>query len=137
VHRIARQIAFVGLCALLSGCANAGRRPSAAATQPSHDQGAALAGYWLPARPAAALVFASPMTEDAPPLDLSRDDRQPSAFVGYPEGVVEFFSVHWMDRQAGGSGGGWGGSSGSGWGSGYGDRYERCAVSAKVGVLNR
>ena len=124
---------------LLSGCAHGARRPQAAATQPGTENAATLAAHHEYARrpPAAALVFAAPVTADGPQLDLSRDDRQPSAFVGYPEGVVEFFAVHWMDRQAGGSSGGSSSWSGSGWGSGYGDRYERCAVSTKVGILNR
>ena len=126
---------------LLAGCAHSRRQPCADLEHAQADPGdaASLATYRQRVeRPAAAaLVFAAPVAANAPPLDLSRDERQRSAFVGYPEGVVELFAVHWMDRQAGGSSGGSSSWSGSGWGSGYGDRYERCAVSTKVGILNR
>ena len=96
-----------------------------------------LAVYREPAtRPASALVFSPPLVQDAPVLELSRDERRPSAFVGYPEGVTEFFYLRWDDRQAGGDHwGSWGSHGGSGWGAG--DRYERRAISEKVGVLNR
>jgi hypothetical protein len=125
---------------LLTGCAHARREPRKDLTQARNGGGSAsLAVYRQRAeRPAAAaLVFAPPIAATGPQPDLSRDDRQPSAFVGYPEGVVEFFSVRWDDRQVGGDwGGGFGFRSGSG-GSGFGDRYERRAVSEKVGALYR
>ena len=79
------------------------------------------------ARPAAAaLVFEPPVVRDVPPPMLARDGRGPEAFVGYPEGVAEYFYVRWDDRQ-------------SNWGRGRhgGDRYERRAISEKVGVLYR
>ena len=79
------------------------------------------------ARPAAAaLVFEPPAGRGVPPAVLARDDRQPEAFVGYAEGVTEYFYVRWDDRQ-------------SNRGRGYygGDRYERRAISEKVGVLYR
>ena len=79
------------------------------------------------ARPAAAaLVFEPPVARDVPPPMLERDGRQPEAFVGYAEGVTESFYLRWDDRQ-------------SNWGRGRhgGDRYERRAISEKVGVLYR
>ena len=117
----------------LLGCA-------APAAQPPADHGAdgaKLAVYHERAsRPAAALVFSPPLLQDTPPLELARDERQPSAFMGYPEGVTEFFYLRWDDRQIGGEGSGSGfHNSGSGFGSG--DRYERRAISEKVGVLYR
>ena len=124
------MIVAVSLCALLVGCA-----------QPAHKAGgdgeATLAVYREPAsRPAAAaLAFSPPLIQDEPALELSRDLRQPSAFVGYPEGVAEFFYVRWDDRQEGG--GAWGSGSGGSSGSGFHDRYERRAISEKVGVLYR
>jgi hypothetical protein len=124
------------------GCASSKGR-QAPATRRVAVQAAApatLAAYHEPAsprRPAAALVFAPPVAYDAPELDLSRDDRRPSAFMGYPEGVTEFFYVRWDDRQAGGDSGGCWGSSSVWGGGGSHDRYERRAISEKVGVLNR
>ena len=124
---------------LLGGCAHASRpsRRADAGDDVGVDATAAQAVYRERAsRPAAsALVFSPPVSQDLPALGLSRDERQPSAFVGYPEGVAEFFYVRWDDRQVGG-GGSFGNHSGSG-GSGYRDRYERRAVSEKVGVLYR
>lgn len=79
---------------------------------------------------AAALVFQPAIAEDMPQLDLSRDGREPEAFVGYAEGVAEHFYVRWDDRQSNYGHGRRGGS-------GAFDRYERRAISEKVGVLYR
>jgi hypothetical protein len=129
----------LGLCALLSGCAHARREPPKNPAEPDAGESGQLAVYHEHAtRPAAAaLVFAAPVTANSSAPDLSRDDRQRSAFVGYPEGVMEFFYVRWDDRQLGGWGSGSGSSSGGGSGSNSGDRYERRAISEKVGVLFR
>ena len=82
------------------------------------------------ARPAAAaLVFEPALVREGPPVELSRDGRQPEAFVGYAEGVAEYFYVRWDDRQ-----GNWG--TGRHGGGGF-DRFERRAVSEKVGALYR
>ena len=88
-------------------------------------------------KPAAALVFSPPLIQDAPPLELARDDRQPSAFMGYPEAVTEFFYLRWDDSQVGGAGTWGSGFNSGGSGFGWGDRYERRAISEKVGVLYR
>ncbi|HZN64197.1 MAG TPA: hypothetical protein VFB66_02775 [Tepidisphaeraceae bacterium] len=77
------------------------------------------------ARPAsAALVFTPPVALDAPPVELARDVRQPTAFVGYPEMVSEHFYLRWDDRQTND-------------GFHERDRYERRAISEKTGVLYR
>ena len=81
------------------------------------------------ARPAAAaLVFEPAMAADSPRPDLAREGRQPEAFVGYAEGVTEYFYVRWDDSQ-------------SNWGAGHHggnyDRFERRAVSEKMGALYR
>ena len=125
------MIVVAGVGALLAGCAQP-------AHQSRHDSGgeATLAVYRERARrPAAALAFSPPLIQDEPALELSRDLRQLSAFVGYAEGVAEFFYVRWDDRQAGGDG--WGTGSWGSSGSGFRDRYERRAISEKVGVLYR
>jgi hypothetical protein len=80
------------------------------------------------ARPAAAaLVFDPPMAGGLAPGALAREGRDPQAFVGYAEGVAEYFYLRWDDRQ---------GNWGSGRHGGF-DRFERRAVSEKVGVLYR
>lgn len=116
---------------MVSGCA----QPHRGVRRSGQQHGATFAVYREAAtRPAAALVFSPPLLQDAPPLELARDIRQPSAFVGYPESVAEFFYVRWDDRQTGGDGSGFGFRGG---GSGSRDRYERRAISEKVGVLYR
>ena len=127
----AQIILVAGVGVLLAGCAQPLSRQHR-----GDDRNAALAVYRERAgRPAAALAFSPPLLQEVPPLELSRDDRQPSAFVGYPEGVAEFFYVRWDDRQTGGDGSGFGFRGG--FGSGSRDRYERRAISEKVGVLYR
>ena len=82
------------------------------------------------ARPAAAaLVFEPPASGGLPAEALARDDRQPQAFVGYAEDVAEYFYLRWDDRQSN-----WGNGRHGGGGD---DRYERRAVSERVGVLYR
>jgi hypothetical protein len=129
----ARLVVIGSLGLWLFGCA----APAARSHDTSDPHPAQLAVYRERAsRPAAALVFSPPLLQDTAPLELSRDDRQPAAFMGYPESVAEFFYVRWDDRQAGGNGSSGFGFRGGG-GSGWGDRYERRAISEKVGVLYR
>jgi hypothetical protein len=85
--------------------------------------------------PAAALVFTPPVVRQEQPLDLSREGRATEAFVGYEQGIVEYHYVRTDDRQR--SGDGWGRSWGGGPFGGYGDRYERRAVTERVGVRHR
>jgi hypothetical protein len=99
------------------------------ASQPRHRQAAAsVEDEYGPARPASALVFDPPVAVDGPPLDLARDGRAQEAFVGYAEGVTEYFYLRWEDRQA---------AYGSGHHGGRDDYYERRAVSEKMGALYR
>ena len=88
---------------------------------------------------ATALVFRPPIAEYAPPIDLDRESRQPTAFVGYEDGITESYLIQTEDRQVFGGGiygVGGSGSSGSAYGGGYG-RYERRAYIEKTGVLHR
>jgi hypothetical protein len=111
------------VAAALQGCA---RGPSVRDTSDARRE----ANPFADARPAAAaLVFEPAMAGTYPPPDLARDGRQPEAFVGYAEGVTEYFYVRWDDRQ-----GNWG--TGRHGGGNY-DRFERRAVSEKVGALYR
>ena len=109
--------ALLLLAAFTQGCSHHPRRHAARDADPLSQ-----------ARPAAAaLVFEPSVTTDLPPDALARDDREPHAFVGYPEGVTEYFYLRWDDRQSNRGHGRHGGD----------DRYERRAVSEKVGVLYR
>jgi hypothetical protein len=74
------------------------------------------------AEPAAALVFAPPVVAPGGDLDLSRDPREPSAFLGYEDLIKEYIYVRTDDRWTG---------------DGKGDRYERDAISEKIGTLTR
>jgi hypothetical protein len=70
---------------------------------------------------AGSLVFDPPVTVGQPPLELSRDDRTPAAFVGYESQTATYFYLRIDDRST----------------SDFSDRYERRAVSEKVGVTYR
>jgi hypothetical protein len=109
-------IIFFGL--FMMGCASQAPKPPRAAHQPLP----VLAVYRE--APSAALVFDPPVISDQPPLDLSRDDRTPGAFVGYEETIATFYYVRTDDRQFDGSGLNQ-------------DRFERRAISTKVGVSYR
>jgi hypothetical protein len=90
--------------------------------------------------PAAALVFDPPMIQDDPPLQLSRADRAPSAFLGYDGPIVESYYIRFDDRQVGyGTSGRFSGSgSGGRFGaSGNFDMYERRAITERTGVRYR
>lgn len=137
-----RRLVILGCALPLVGCAASvpsTRIPAdrASATEPATTVTAAAFDD-RDAAPASALVFAPRVTSDAP-LELSRADRQPSAFVGYEGPVVEYYQVETFDRQSGGGGGQgpfWGCGAYGGFGS-YGDRYERRVYINKTGVLYR
>jgi hypothetical protein len=84
---------------------------------------------------ASALVFDPPVAQDEPRLELTRADRQPGVVVGYEELTAEYFSIRMDDRQISNASG-FRGSAG-GFGSGIYDRYERRAVTERVGVRYR
>jgi hypothetical protein len=104
---------------LAAGCATPSRRRAVVAQDVGLDA----------AKPAAAaLVFDAPVAYDGPPLELARDGRAPEAFVGYAEGVTEYFYLRWDDRQT---------NFGHGRHGGNFDYFERRAISEKVGALYR
>jgi hypothetical protein len=74
------------------------------------------------AEPAAALVFAPPVVAPGGDLDLSRESREPTAFLGYEDLIKEYIYVRTDDRWCG---------------DGKGDRYERDAITEKIGTLTR
>ncbi len=106
----------MGICiiliGLLAGCA--AQKPKA----PCCDEKAAL--HYEPAS-AGSLVFDPPVISDQRPLELSRVGRDPGAFAGYESITATYFWVWIDDRQT----------------SDCSDRYERRAMSAKVGMSYR
>jgi hypothetical protein len=66
-------------------------------------------------------MFDPPISAGQPPIDLARDDRAPAAFAGYDSTTATYFYIRTDDRQT----------------SDHGDRYERRAISEKVGVSYR
>ena len=85
---------------------------------------------------ASALVFDPPVIAGEEPLELSRAEREPVAVVGYDGPIEERYYIRFDDSQIGyGSGGGRFGRGGGG--GGNFDRYERRAVTERVGVRYR
>src|SRR3954467_2802937 len=83
----------------------------ASATQPSVSADA----YYEPSH-ASALAFSPPIAQADAPLDLTRADREPAAFVGYDDLIRTYIYVRTDDRWTG---------------DGSGD-YERRAIIEKV-----
>ncbi len=104
------SFSFVGLL----GC-QCQHKP-AAATQP-----VALADRdYAPAR-ASALVFSPPIAQNDAPLDLSRAEREPGAFVGFDDLSRTYLYVRTDDR----------------WSGDGTDRYDRRAITEKVSSSTR
>jgi hypothetical protein len=99
------------------------------ASQPTHSKQAKSDGpTTIPAArvyrssPAGALVFNPPATLGQPPIDLSRDQRSPDAFVAYDSLTTTYFYIRNDDN------------AGAGWDHGW---SQRRAISTKVGVSYR
>jgi hypothetical protein len=102
---------------MLVGCA--------AQRQPSNNRYEAIpTSAYLPAT-STPLVFDPPVTLGQAPLELSRDGRAVDAFVGYESVTATYFYLRTDDRQMDNSN------------LHNNDRYERRAVSEKVGVTYR
>lgn len=123
-------------CVLSLGCARQNVIPPA--TQP--------ATVIYVDQPATALAFAPSAVTESPAVAFSggsgggvlaaddRGGRQPRAFVGYESAVTEYYWLRTDDRIRFYPGQ----SRGSGWtGGGNYDRYERRAVTTRVGVRYR
>jgi hypothetical protein len=83
---------------------------------------------------AAALVFDPPVVAGEEPLELTREERRPSAFVGFDGPITTYYWIHTDDLQdsSWGSGGG-----ANGIGSSIGDRFQRRAFIDTAGVRYR
>ena len=68
-----------------------------------------------------ALVFDPPVIASDRPVELSRDERRPGAFIGYEDTSATYYDVHTYDHQA---------DDGS-------QSFERDANIEKVGVSYR
>jgi len=82
-----------------------------------------------------ALAFDPPVLAGVPRLDLSRDDRQASAFAGFADSTTTYYflrSDNWYSDFSGGFGG-----RGNGGGISSPDNYQRRAVSETYGVSYR
>jgi hypothetical protein len=106
-----KRLALILATVLIGGCA---------VSKPAVEPESAHAEY----RPAAAsaLVFASPVTPSFPLLGLDREAREPSAFLGYDDPIVESYFIYTDDEQ-------------NSWSCL--DDYDRQAIYTKVGTRTR
>src|SRR5688500_12870362 len=125
---LARSLSILSLLATAAGCQTTSTTTNyhCPPVEPEHE---------FEAVTASALVFDPPVAQDEPRLELSRANRQPGVSVGYDELTAEYYSVRLDDRQIGNGFGGRG--FGRFGGGGSFDRYERRAVSEKVGIRYR
>ena len=103
------------ICLLGLAVCRCSHKPTAA-TQPS-----VSADIFYEPSHASALAFAPPIAAADVPLDLSRAEREPAAFVGYDDLIRTYIYVRTDDRFTG---------------NGEGN-YERRAITEKVGASTR
>jgi hypothetical protein len=107
-------VVILGVAAtlLFTGCAS---KPTPAATRP------APVVTYAPTS-AAALAFVPPIARDAHhQLDLSRDEREPAAVVGFDSITTTFSYTQWDDRQS----------------DDFSDGFVRQATSARTSISYR
>lgn len=108
--------AFIFLsCLMACGCSSTHNSP-----KPSYSNGLRITQR----SNTSALVFDPPVAVGQPELDLGRAGRAEEAFVGYDSLTATFYYLRTDDRQA------------DDWGV-RNDRYERRAISTKVGAVYR
>ena len=81
---------------------------------------------------AGALVYDPPVIANAPRVDVSREGRAPAAFAGYEDLITTYYYLYQSDYQIGY---GTGSSGGPNWRNN--DRFERQAITQRVGVSYR
>ncbi len=122
------KIVTIGVAGvLLTACA-------ASKNSGGRDAVASGAGGYDDAVQASALCFDPPVAQNNDPIDLDRDSRAASAFLGYDGPTVEHVYIFTDDRQVGGLGSDAYGSCNS---YGSGDRYERRAFIERTGTRVR
>jgi hypothetical protein len=103
---------------VVGGCASKPAQPVATA-QPAHIYDDAVA---------AALVYDPPVVADSPRLEVSREGRAPAAYAGFEDITTTYYYLRVDDRQL---------NYGSGSGQHNNDRFERQAITERVGVSYR
>jgi hypothetical protein len=83
-----KSLGLLAIVCLLGGCAS---KPHAAVERP-------IDAYEDPAGGAAALVFDAPIAQGQPRVSLYRDEREPSAFVGFDAIDATSFYIRTDDR---------------------------------------
>jgi hypothetical protein len=124
-----RKASLIAVAVLLTGCAAHPKNPQA--SQGDEPQ---LARY--EESPASALVFDPPMPAGETPLELTRDERQPTAFVGFDGPITTSFWIYTQDWQDFG-GRGLGGDGSGGGSLGSNSHYQRDAEMVQSGVRTR
>jgi hypothetical protein len=81
---------------------------------------------------AAALVYDPPVVANSPRIEISREGRAPAAFAGFEEITTTFYYLRVDDRQLN-----YGGGGASGGQHINNDRFERQAITERVGVSYR
>jgi hypothetical protein len=103
---------FLGV--LMAGCASKPAPPSAAvAPIDTYDDAVA-----------AALVYDPPVLLNSPRLEVSREGRGQAAFAGFDEVIATYYYLRIDDRQ-------------QSYGNWRNDRFERQAITTRVGVSYR
>jgi hypothetical protein len=112
-----RSGAFIllGTLTVVAGCASKPAHPAATA-QPAHIYDDAVA---------AALVYDPPVIANSPRIEISRQGRAPEAFAGFEDITTTFYYLRVDDRQL------------TNGGSHNNDRFERQAITERVGVSYR
>ncbi len=123
---------FAAVGGMMIGCASKAPPPQTSAASTRNPVEAQPASYQLryEESTASALVFDPPVAAGERPLELSRDLRGPSAFVGFDGPITTFFWIHTDDFQDSDWGGG-------GLNSPSNDRFQRRAIIDKTGVTYR
>jgi hypothetical protein len=85
------------------------------------------------AETASALAFDPPVLAGTPRLDLSREDRGPSAFVGFEDSSTTYYTLSTDDWYSDNSNGG---VAGNGLQNGIRDTYQRRAVTQTFGITH-
>ncbi len=114
-----RWLALIIVGTLLTGCAGRAKTSARAEREPE----AELVGYRFHESSASALAFDPPVVVGAVTPNLSREGREPSAYVGFDSVITTYFYLRTDDRQLI-----------------YGEdagRYERRAISERFGVSYR
>jgi hypothetical protein len=112
-----RRGAFIiaSLLAGLAGCSSSQQKPVSSTQRVINEEPLYEASH------ASALAFSPPITQGDAPIDLSRSDREPSAFVGFDDQTRTYIYVRTDDRFSGDGN----------------DRYERRSITEKIGASTR